>query len=336
MNVIDKELVVDDFMRPGEYSNTIKKGEKMFEIFPSPESELQRPYIQHMARLNTQVTSIRSFPFNPYFAIGSINTIYIASSQLISTVHFTQKESAIIDIIDVHPSSMFLACNGSQNDVRIMSLQNCKTVMNLNRHDKKISSIYFVPSLCKIYSTGYDGLIIISDLVKSKECYKYRNYEDKMAMTSSDMKDDESIISVGFDNGKIGIFDNREAEKAIEISAHSNWVNSVNFAPVGSYISSCSIDKSMKVWDLRNIEKPIMNKGELPFSLSKTIFLNESVLCGTSSDGKFIRWDFKNDTLISLMQVRDFGIFSSDVQREQDRLIISAEDNVVSFLYYDL
>ena len=303
------------------------------------QEKLVRPYVQHFARLNTPVSAIKAFPFGDNFAIGTINTIYIASNKLEPGFFLPKNESTIITNIDVHPSSMFLACDGpaEHNSIRIVSLQNRLPIMELNKHKKKVSSILFLPSVCKVMSTSHDGSLIISDVVQKQECYKLNTFNEEKAITTSSMKNDETMISLGFDNGHIGIFDNRESVGMTTLkNSHSMWINSLCFAPVKSYMSTNSIDKSLCVWDLRYLGEPLFRKSELDVNISKVLFLNDSVLAAATTTGQLIQWDFNSGTIIRIDKVREFGVFEMDIQREHNRIVLASEDTVVSMFYYNL
>ncbi|KAK8896592.1 RING finger and WD repeat domain-containing protein 2 [Tritrichomonas musculus] len=344
----NEEYPINDFMQPGSYAYALSHNQKSLQVFPpfnsingveGNESKQTRPYIQHFARLNTPVSAIRAFPFGDNFAIGTINTIYIASNKLEPTFNLPQNESTIVKNIDVHPSSIFLACDGptDHNTIRIVSLQSHTQVMELNKHKKEVSSILFLPSVSKVLSTSFDGSLIISDLIKKHECFKFDKYEDKNAITTSSIKSDEAIISIAFDNGSVGIFDHRESSGMISLkNSHSMWVNSLCFAPVKSYMATNSIDKSLRVWDLRYLDEPLFRKDNLDTNLSKVIFLNDSVLAGASTKGELIQWDFNNSTVLRFDKVREFGLFEMDIQRESNRIVVSSEDTVVSMFYYYL
>ena len=337
MHNVDENLKQVDFMQPGRYMNLLKCVDKSFNILPPPSNHaIERPYVQYFARMNTPITSIKTFPFNSYFAIGTINAIYIASNKLESTITFPKDETTMIYNIDVHPSSIFVACDGSSNNVRIISLQDYSSVAQLNNHKKKVSSIYFLPSVSKIYSTSYDGNLIISDLVKKKECFRFAKIDDGVGISTSVLKDDESVIAIGLDNGRVGVFDQREDQGMISINAHSNLVNSLALTSIGPYLSSCSIDKTMKVWDLRNIQEPVFQQNNLEFGLSKILFINESIIGGALSDGKFLKWDFKQNSLLKITRLSKFGVFCLDIQREDDFIIYTSEDKLISLFYYDL
>lgn len=339
---------LEDFMQPRSYEFTLQQIEQSFQLFPpfnSPrqptkddfdQTEKQKPYIEHFARLNSPISTIQAFPYGDCFAIGTINCIYIASNKLDRIIPFQENERTIFENIDVHPSTMVLACDSPArtNSVRIVSLQNNSTIMTLNKHMRKITSIFFLPSVHKIFSTALDGVLMISDLIKGTESYRFAAYENKSAITTASIKDEE-LISIGFDSGLVGIFDNREEEGMIQIpNAHSDYVNSIAFTPSQSQIATTSLDQMIKVWDFRNLEKPIFSQEAKGIHLSKIFFLDDSIVAGTSTTGKLIQWDASTGNLLKMNTVRQFGIFASTQQRDLDRLIVSSEDNVVSMLYY--
>lgn len=62
------------------------------------------------------------------------------------------------------------------------------------------------------------------------------------------------MLAIGLKNGNIEILDNNTFEKYYSLKAHSREIRSVCFSPCGRYLSSCSLDNTIKIWDCINFK----------------------------------------------------------------------------------
>lgn len=62
---------------------------------------------------------------------------------------------------------------------------------------------------------------------------------------------DGKLLSVGYDNGRIEIWDTAQPEKEPTVLAgHFSWINSLEFNPDGSRLLSASADRTARIWSL--------------------------------------------------------------------------------------
>ena len=69
----------------------------------------------------------------------------------------------------------------------------------------------------------------ISNLEKKKVTLTFDKYKGKKSISACAIINDESFISCGFSDGKIGLFDHRVEAGIIEIPAHTGWINDISF-----------------------------------------------------------------------------------------------------------
>ena len=334
----DSTTYVDPF-RPRRFDYYITTNS--ITIFPPVKQPIKKnpPYVQHILRSSSQISSLKSFPVNDIFALGTFNTIYVLAPPKVEISIDLPKESpSLIECIDVHPSEVYLACDGSSN-VRIISIPSGEIVASLNRHSQHVSSVFFAPTFNKVISTSFDGSLIISDFVKQKLCYRYDKFLNERSISTGAIRDDESIIVVGFNNGIIGIFDDREENGMIQLNAHSSWINSIAISSKNidnaCHIASSSTNKDVKIWDIRNLSEPILaqeNSQECNFC--KVMFSDDQSFFAMGVNGIISRWDYAENSLMNVYDLQTKSVTKCDLQRDFRRINFAGDNKVVSSLFY--
>lgn len=296
-----------------------------------------RPYMQQVMTCSPQISVIKSFPITENFVVGSLNSLFVIGPKNTQfNVTFPNTKRSLIECVDVHPSEVILACNGPENNVRIVSLPNGDVKSNLNSHTQSLSSIMFAPSFNKLISTSFDGSLIISDFVKEKCCYKYEKFFNKNSITTSVIRNDESLIIVGLNDGNLGIFDNRD-NNVILVDAHRDWINSLDITSQKYhnfvYFASSSIEKDLKVWDFRNLKKPILTK-KMNDSVSKIMFSDDDSVFSMSLNGILTKYCFFESKANCSYNFQVNGVTKADLHPELRRVLFSCDDSVLSAFYF--
>ena len=311
--------------------NAIYPAIKMLEVRKSIASTKVRPIVQPILRANAQITSIKYFPFSDAFVIGTLNAIYSVTESLKQdvAVYFDQNENIVINLLDVHPSEAFVACNSPSSSVRIVSLGTGSTVYECNKHKRTVSAVFFAPSFNRVCSAALDGTFIMSDLVKKRQCYCYDVFKDESPISTASMRHDETVIAFGFANGNVGIFDHRTSGQMTTLKAHSNWVNSVDFCVSSCNFATCGIDRTFKIWDLRRLEQPAFNESQLESSLKRVFFLNDGTFHTVAINGCISKWSICEGATCSL-KVKQCDIVACDAATDTNKIMLSGEDMVLS------
>lgn len=296
-----------------------------------------RPFIQQVLMYCPRISVVKSFPITEGFVVGSFNSLFIAGPKKTQiNVKFPEQKRCMIESIDIHPSEVILACDGPENNVRIVSLPNGEIKSNINKHSQNVSSIMFAPSFNKLISTSLDGSLIVSDFVKEKCCYKYEKFLNNNPITTSVIRDDESLIVIGLSNGNLGIFDERD-DIVTQVEAHTDWVNSIDIASQkyhkSLYFVSSSLEKDVKIWDLRNLEKPVLSK-ILDNNVCKVMFSDDDSVFGICSNGTLSKLCYQESIPSSSFNLQANGVTKADLHSELRRILYSSDESILSAFYF--
>lgn len=294
------------------------------------------PVIQHILRANAQITSVKYCPFSDAFVVGTLNALYSINENFVQevSVYFDQRDNVVINSVDVHPSEAFVACNSPWNSIRIVSLGSGSIVYECNKHNRTISSVFFAPSFNRVCSSSLDGTFIMTDLVAKRQCYSYDVFKDVNPISTASMRHDETVIAFGFADGKVGIFDHRTSGQMTSLKAHANWVNSVDFSVSSCNFATCGIDRTVKIWDIRNMEEAVFSETELESSLRRVFFVNDGMFYGVAINGCLTKWNLAEGRSICSLRVKQCDIVACDVAIDSNKILFSGEDMVLSAFQY--
>lgn len=133
-------------------------------------------------------------------------------------------------------------------------------------------------------------------LIKESRCFELAKKTNYIAVNNSG-----SIIAIP-NKTEIIIW---HIEKKIEsktLSAHTDNINSILFTEDSKYIISASSDKTIKIWDIFDCEKPVLVLHEHTSSVEEIILIeNDTKIISYGDDGKIILWDIKTGQKIKLI-----------------------------------
>jgi WD40 repeat protein len=298
-----------------------------------------RPFIHHILRSNSQITSVRHFSFTDSHSLvfGCLNAVHYVTqwSKAESSILFPAKELTIVELLDVHPSEVFIACNGPSRNVRGGSLATGSSVWDCNVHRGHVSALFFAPSFNRIVSASLDGTLVCSDLVKQRRCFVYRKNQGAKGITTGGIRHDETVIGVGREDGIVGLFDHRDGEVS-EMKAHAGWVNAIGFCVSEPIFATAGIDRSVRIWDLRKLSEPIFVERAIPFGVKKVLFAADQSCFAIGTEGCVLRLSVGPEPAPLPMLVSTVGIVSADMCIDSNRIVYSTEDMVLSALSFDL
>lgn len=163
-------------------------------------------------------------------------------------------------------------------------------------HHNGVCGLDFIPTTNEVVSGACDGRIVFCN----KDCLeKGRAYDfDPLAVSTLRIAGVQPLeIFIGSDGGTI--YKMNYGTKKIE-SFFKAHVGTVSKICVGnSLIASCSIDKTVKVYDRKTLEELGVFKNFLQAVRCIELLEDESILISGSSDGKIKMLDVENKKVIS-------------------------------------
>jgi len=99
-----------------------------------------------------------------------------------------------------------------------------------------------------------------------------------------------SILAVGFEDGNIQLFDYREKELISSLPGHSTRVSDIAFNREGTLMASGSFDKTMKIWNLRDISKLPTVIDDFDSWIVSIIFSDDGSMIFTGEENGNIRY----------------------------------------------
>jgi WD40 repeat protein len=193
---------------------------------------------------------------------------------------------------------------------------------------------FFAPSFNRIASSSLDGTLLLSDLIKQKIVFQYRKFEGSKALSTARMRFDETVIALGTDDGLIELFDQRSGH-ITEVRSHAGWVNSLDFCVTEALLASAGIDRSVRVWDLRQLMEPVLVERGISFAINEVLFGSDKSCFAIGNDGCILRMSTTRIPSSMPMLVRPIGIVSADMCNECNRVIFSTEDMTLSTLVFE-
>ena len=246
-----------------------------------------------IAKLPNSVYSIHYLSEANILAVGhnydGIHFIDIATKKEKASLKFV--EGAIFDIKS-HKDKLFVG--DSIGNLYIISLNPLKVVNTINVAEKSVRTIA-VNELSNELAVGTsDNQIKIFDLETLELKYTLNNH-DNSVFTLKYSPDSQLLLSAGRD-AHLMIWDLKGGYLLLEdIVAHMFAINNIAFSPNNKHFVTCSMDKSIKVWDAER------------FKLLKVIDKARHAGHGTSVN-KLLWTDF-NDLLVSASDDRTISVW---------------------------
>ena len=315
--------------------STIIPNASLIEIKKIPFDDLQdkvTPCIQYLFSMKSQISCIKCFPHSENFAAGSCNALHVMTSEEVkATTFYSDLPFHFIRTIDIHPTEMMIAISSEGSSVRIVSTISGSSILHYHAHSSPATKVLFAPSMKRVVSTSLDGTIAIYDLRKEKIAFSFDLMKGKKSITTAAIKDDESYLAVGFNDGTLGIFDPRMENGMIEISSNKGWINSLSFHPILNTLASGGSDNSIVLWDVRNTERSLGSFTENESSVIATSLSNNE-LWGMSRDGVLKIWDTDTQIMKNSYNISKFGLTACDMNPSERKVFFSEKSMVIGML----
>lgn len=213
----------------------------------------------------------------------------------------------------------------SDRSIKIWNLVslNLETTITLN---SKISCLRLIDCDKALLAGDYDGNLTFLTLVNKYTTQVLTNNPQKL--TCMYLTEDGARVIIGFINGLIQCWMIRTRKKIHEGKIHSKNVTQINASQNLDIFVSCSEDKSILIWELRNFN--ILNKILCKnFAIGASYVLNSNLLAFCTCDAKIYHFDIKSDKSYKIL---DFNYFRTHTVKISSNFKYMAYGKIVVYL----
>lgn len=226
------------------------------------------------------------------------------------------------------PDGKFLATGAEDKLIRIWDIERQEVVTVLEGHEQDIYSLAYFPRGDKLVSGSGDRTVRVWDLSTGK-CSLTLTLEDGVTTVAVSPIDGKYIAagsldhSVRVSDSQTGFLIERLDSENEHGNGHRDSVYSVAFTRDGNGIVSGSLDKTVKLWDLQNINKSVGDKksgtclatyiGHKDFVLSVTTTKSDKYILSGSKDRGVIFWDSETTDPLLMLQGHKNSVISVSV-----------------------
>ena len=186
-------------------------------------------------------------------AMGSyskvLNTNFdLLGKEVIFPSHSLPGALAFSRVIQFHPSDRLLGISAAGTTFHLFDTEMNKTVSTLNIHDEIVTGIQFTSCGLKVLSSSRDGILNVTDLIRSKV---QRQINVNSSISSFILSKNDDYIALATKDSKVILFDNRCDGEIQNFDAHYGQVTCLATDNEGIIVSGGS-DHCVRIWDIRD------------------------------------------------------------------------------------
>jgi WD40 repeat protein len=203
-----------------------------------------------------------------------------------------------VGALDFGPESRTLASGGGDGVVRLWDVASGARIGGMGRHNDRIHSLAFEPNGRNVITASDDLTIRVWDANTKKEVRAFAENMDKLITAA--FSADRTVVAYSAKTIEIDLTRNRRTDKRFvrmrdlssgrdlfTFEGHTGDITGVAFLPGRRFILSCSVDKTVKIWDVE--------KGGEVTSLEQK---DKMLSVGASRDGKWMAASGKDRSLM--------------------------------------
>jgi WD40 repeat protein len=209
-----------------------------------------------------------------------------------------QKHNGPVNVLALSPSGRWLASAGLDANILVWDLDSANPSLNpleLRGHEKAVSALAFNPDLHWLASGSSDGSVRLWDLAAGTS-------------RSLGIDADHDVTALAFDpSGKwlaagsgfiirLWSMDNPDAAP-LQLAGHENRVTSLVFSPDGHWLITGSMDKTVRLWNLRAADPtatPTVLTGHTDWVNALAVSPDGHWLASGSRDKTALLWDLSD------------------------------------------
>lgn len=247
-----------------------------------------------IAKVDSSIYSLCFHEEKNWLIIGQnfegIHIINLTNNKLVKSIQLTK--SAIFDI-KVKKDLLAIACGNGE--LILLELCNFTSIAKLKLSEKSARSLEIVKG--KLFIGYSDHNIRVIDLINYKLIKEWKAHQNSVFSLKYISKTNE-LLSVGRD-AQINSWNIESFQKNIDtIPAHMYTINHIVDNKSETWFASCSMDKSVKIWDTytKTLLK-VIDKQKYPShgtSINKLLWIDEQKLICCSDDRKITLWNIEN------------------------------------------
>ena len=189
---------------------------------------------------------------NKTIALGSYSTLLLSDFENITEnlipSYGLPGPLAFSRVVSYHPSDRLLALSAAAPSLHLFDTELRRTLTTLNIHEEVITGINFTSCGTKMLSSSRDGVLNITDLIKSKV---ERQIHVNNCISSFIISKYDDYIALATKDSRILLFDNRTEGEVQNLDAHYGQVTTLATNNEGIIVSGGS-DHCVRIWDIRD------------------------------------------------------------------------------------
>jgi WD40 repeat protein/serine/threonine protein kinase len=153
------------------------------------------------------------------------------------------------------PDGTLLASGSDDHTVKLWDVDSGKELLCLRGHDQTVTCVAFLPGLDRIVSVGFDGKLILwelirsdskPDLISARETVLYSGRDPLRALAVSP---DQQHLAFAGNEGTIRVWNLESGSVENELPGHGGTVHGLAFSQNPGVLASASADHTVRLWN---------------------------------------------------------------------------------------
>lgn len=272
------------------------------------------------------VRAVAISPDNKYIATGGEDRkIIFWDLESGESINLLKGYQGQIRALAFDPQGKYLASGSDDNTIVIWSIDTKHRYLTWETPDQKIRSVAFSADGSLLIAASFDGTIYIYDL---KTDQKNSFFVHKNIRALAIHPTEESVISIGCDDGIVRIL-NINSQKVIrEFKGHQDWIRRITFSADGRFLASGSEDSIIIIWNLEDSSHQKL-LGHTSRVWGLVFRSNNNQLISVSDDQAVKIWNSKTGSCIRTFQGYACKIRSVTYCPEDKVIVTGSDDHIL-------
>lgn len=242
-----------------------------------------------IAELPSKALAMTFYKEENYLFIGTFaGAIHVLDLNHKKEIALLQKHSKMIFEILIHEGHLWVL--GGDGILTIWELQTWVLKAEINFKEGKLRSLVFDDY--KAYLGTQSGKILVLHKETLKFEQEWIGHEVNFSVNTLMLLPDKNQLVSGSRDGHLVLWDIKDGSILKRVPAHYMAIYDLTLDLSGGYFASCSMDKSIKIWDLNlNFVQKLERTGKAGHtnSVNKLLWKKEG-LFSTGDDKKIVWW----------------------------------------------